>query len=381
MSEDPDFVFHRTLLPYASQPRRATIEEPRFLQTPKEPFPAFPIRPVTTPPRAQAFNPSFKSVPLNGYQIVVPGSLTSRVFQVDPDGLPDADGRHFAQYATPWERLRSKICSRGFRFLPVVDHDHVVVGHAGRVSGYDLLIAATANTSPTDLADAMQHARLYVSSSPPGTTPPQGMKRWGFSDDIYDVVTAIDGEVVTGGLAYSRGVQEDDHILADPLLAWSVMRVAARFALKAGALVVRSVGRRIARRTILDGARAEILATSASSPYARGLKTSIGYDARMGIPPEHFEPMAAAAREANGIAVFRANKSAAIDLIRKGAAPKPKAFNDFKSSLTTGVVTAKTSGHFKTVWEQGYLVIEEDFVARRRVGSVVVQEMKVERPY
>jgi len=129
------------------------------------------------------------------------------------------------------------------------------------------------------------------------------------------------------------------------------------------------------RRVVLpDGQLAE----------ASWLRVVKGYDPVMGIPQADFEKMVAAAQEANGIAVFRANKQAAIPLIEQGAHPKPKYYNAFKTSAETGVLTASKPADILTVYQHGDYVVADDLIPRRTIavdGKSVTQELKLDRPY
>jgi hypothetical protein len=136
---------------------------------------------------------------------------------------------------------------------------------------------------------------------------------------------------------------------------------------------VEKASQKIARIVLPDGRLAETAA----------IRVSKGYDAAMGIPKSHFTKMVEAAKEANGIAVFRANKSAAIPLIEGGAHPKPKYYNAFKTSKDTGVLTAKEQAHIETAYQHGDYVVDKDLVPRRAVmkdGKRVMEELKLNHP-
>jgi hypothetical protein len=91
----------------------------------------------------------------------------------------------------------------------------------------------------------------------------------------------------------------------------------------------------------------------------KGLKLLRGYDHRMGIPEEHFKAMVDAAQETGVIAMFRANKKAAIPLIRKGAHGKPM-WAKFKTDPDTGVLTAKSPGEAYAAHANGHFTISPD---------------------
>ena len=114
----------------------------------------------------------------------------------------------------------------------------------------------------------------------------------------------------------------------------------------------------------------------------QGLRLTRGYDPRMGIPSEHLSKMIAAAKETDSIAVFRANKLAAVPLIRKGAIPKGKIFFSptLKTSPRTGVLMAKESGDVATVYKNGYYIVGRDGVARQTVNGVT-KELRLKNPF
>ncbi len=74
--------------------------------------------------------------------------------------------------------------------------------------------------------------------------------------------------------------------------------------------------------------------------------------------------MIAACKETEVIAMFRANKSAAIPLIRQGAHGKPM-WAKFSTSPKTGVLTASTEAHKNLAYENGAFVIHPDTISSR----------------
>ena len=76
----------------------------------------------------------------------------------------------------------------------------------------------------------------------------------------------------------------------------------------------------------------------------------------------------------------------AIELIEHGAVGKPKSLSipGFKSSNTTGVLTASTTEQFAVARANKYFVVEADGVARRTIligGKPVTEELKLANPY
>jgi hypothetical protein len=141
-------------------------------------------------------------------------------------------------------------------------------------------------------------------------------------------------------------------------------------------------GARLGERAASLGLRVPRLEYEAfkTAEVAQTFRRAKGYQAVMGVPEEHFTKMVEAAQETKSIAVFRSNKSAAIPLIRKGAHPKAKYFNAFKSSRETGVLTALEQSHIDTAYEHGYFVVDKDLVARRLKGGKM-EELQLKDPF
>lgn len=112
----------------------------------------------------------------------------------------------------------------------------------------------------------------------------------------------------------------------------------------------------------------------------KGLRLVRGYDKRMGIPEEHLRHMIDAAKEANVIAIFRANKEAAIPLIRKGAHGKPMwAKPPWKSDPKSGILTAADAKQIDVVHRNGHFVAAGDGYAYRSVpGQATPEKIKVD---
>jgi hypothetical protein len=119
---------------------------------------------------------------------------------------------------------------------------------------------------------------------------------------------------------------------------------------------------------------------------AKGIRLATGYDGRMGIPEEHLKAMIDAAKETNVIAIFRANKKAAIPLIKQGAHGKPM-WAKFKTDPNTGVLTASNKIDAKTglseidlAYSKGHFVMKADGKAYKVVGGNT-EVMEVKRPF
>jgi hypothetical protein len=187
---------------------------------------------------------------------------------------------------------------------------------------------------------------------------------------LFDILSLGTSKVAKGMLNVGRRLEQAAMRTARSTAVALTLELRAPKALKP----VRATISNATKRLLLpDGRLAEPI----------GLRLS-GYSQVMGIPKDHFGKMVQAAKEANGIAVFRANKPAAIPLIERGAHPKPKHYNAFKSSRETGVLTAKEQAHIETAYKYGDYVVDEDLVARRTIirdGQKVTEELKLNNPY
>lgn len=374
-------LYHRTFLPLLPKSSasacptdchdsRARYDVNRFGSgllsdhTPKSPFSVAVKPPEPAPPR---FDPRQRRI--NGYLLI--GNVpTSRVMVEKPD-------QRFADHATAWELRYSSICQHGGPFAPVVDENWTVVGHLGEVNGTDLIVPEGLTHDQRSLAATLDMGPVFVLTEQASRVLPAGWARWGILDFSYDVITSIDGEVVAAALSRSReGVESDEPGLLELIAIVTLTELAIR----GGALLVKSLVRKTFKRVALRGATRELAEGFAKreSSFARGLKLSRGYDARMGIPEEHLGKMIEAAKEKQVIAVFRANKSAAIPLIRDGAVPKGKYFT-FKSSPKTGVLMATEPQHVGTAYAHNFFVVEADGVARRTVRGAT-EELRLQNP-
>jgi hypothetical protein len=329
----------------------------------------------------------------------------------------------FKDYATPWELTWSALCGTQTKFanffFPIVDADWTVIGHYGAVSGGTLIKAGASGVTwtGTDLSEPLKDGPIFVTKRDyPKPThafgsreelmrwratavypPPKGWGEFAPWLDTFLVATSIDGEVLDGQkievyfetlmeqmswkgvlLAWAQGAL----LVLDLALDAVVILAVADLVAQGAKLVAKSLVRRAMRRAALRGAIPEMTARYVkrkAGSFAQGLKLSRGYDKRMGIPEEHLTKMSEAAKETKSIAVFRANKSAAIPLIRKGAVPKGKYFT-FKSSPRTGVLMATEPEHVATAYRNGYFVVDADGVARNTAGGVT-KELQLKNPF
>src|SRR5262249_13835533 len=157
---------------------------------------------------------------------------------------------------------------------------------------------------------------------------PAGWTIAGFSDMSAEVLTTVDGQVLAILDGRERGVEAMDVTPLDLILG---ARLLVGLGVSATSTMVRVLVRKEAgqaTRTVFAGATPKLAATvtaeaTSAGPSFNGLKLTPGYDPRMGIPRGHLPAMVEAAKETNTVAIFRANKKAAIPLIEKGARGKP----------------------------------------------------------
>jgi hypothetical protein len=289
--------------------------------------------------------------------------------QLIQDAISEWPGHQFVKYATPWELKRS-ILTRYLadRFEPVVQEVlegfALVVGHRGWVNTRRL-IAPTGlpvTYSPGHILQAGYP--LFVMEDDGTDKAPPGWAIAGFSDVSAEVLTTVDGQVLSILASRDRGVVAMDVTPLDLILG---ARLLVGIGAAVGSQMVRVLARKEAGqavRTTFAGATPQLAATvageaAAAGPSFNGLKLGVGYDACMGIPPEHLPKMVEAARETEVIAVFRANKQAAIPLIRQGAHGKPM-WAKFKTDPDTGVLTAKAWPEFATAHKNGFYTVGDD---------------------
>jgi hypothetical protein len=335
---------------------------------------------------------------------VAPAKYRAFVYQsghLAPTTVWNWNGQQFARFATPWELKRSVVTVARFpelysaRFAPVVldtgDGDALVIGHCGTVGGVDLIAPRGVHRD-----DALGGTMLFVDEETERPAPPDGWFTAGYTYDTYTVLTTVDGQVVRILKVKDGDALVDANWVIDLVVAPVATKLATTGARMCASLLMR-VGS--STRTLLAGPTKE-LAGLVIRPAARntvrevGLEAAMaarglrlgGWEIRMGIPRKHLAAMAQAAKETNVVAVFRANKQAAIELIERGAVGKPKSLSipGFKSSPQTGVLTAAAPDQVAVATRNGYFLVEADGVARRTVmrgGKEVVEEMRLTNPY
>jgi hypothetical protein len=315
--------------------------------------------------------------------------------------------QRFVDYATEWERQYSILATDKGKYTPVLDENLTVIGHTGSFTGNyfaDTIIATEAfsrkpNSQNEHYADDLSalikgEYRVFVHDR--RKTPPAG---WSYlniatTEHKFEAVTGINGEVIDSVRSNTGFLEEVAYSPADLL---SFGKLIVTLGAKIGSKVAKTLMRKaIARRAAktLDGPTisvakeaAEKMAKEVSEQEAKlifkGIKLKKGYDPRMGVPEEHFLAMVEAAKEAHVIAIFRSNKKAAIELIRKGAHGKPM-WAKFKTSAETGVLTAKTQADVAIAHANGHFTIGPDGLASRMImknGKPHMEVLKIDKPF
>lgn len=263
------------------------------------------------------------------------------------DTLTPLTGQTFDPVATPWEREWSRLCEGGGGFTPVVTQPGALAG-AGLAT-----VAGHVGTVPWGSLIENDAGERYVH----GGKPPAGWrthKKANTADSFYQVFTLVDGQVVNARFSHSR---EGDmkpafdpvDLIADVIAGRLLVRLSRGGSVHLSSVYARKVDGRPARTALLGpvatAAKAATRAADEAVVYATYNR------AAMGIPKKHFDAMAAAAKETDSVAVFRANKGAAVGLIENGAVGRPKALSmrGFKTDPKTGVLTASTPEQFALV--------------------------------
>lgn len=313
----------------------------------------------------------------------------------------------FADYATDWERTYSVLATDKGTYKPVFDEGLQVIGHMGNFQGHyfaDLIIPTSYSNHGADsqnavaggnLAELLQKEhRIFVHDRNKQAPPGWSHLNVQTSEHKFEVVTGINGEVIDS-VASNTGFLEDVWYSPADILAFSklIVTLGARIGSKvAKTLMRKTLAIRAARE--LDGPTikvaketAEKMAKEVSEQQAKlifkGIKLGKGYDPRMGIAEEHFHAMVAAAKESHVIAIFRANKKASIELIRKGAHGKPM-WAKFKTSEETGVLTAKIPKEHELAHANGFFTVGHDGLVHRAFmqnGKRQIEVLKVDKPF
>ena len=281
-----------------------------------------PNAPTKPPP-----TPTIKTLPGRRYSAYYSDGTSLQPIQIE-----QKKDQNFSKFATQWERSKSKLCAENNTYLPIVDGDFNVIGHYGHASGSDLQASSNVALPSTDMTDVLNRTQVFV--VPPTYTDDDDVSRVSFQKkgyrtfrptmEQYAVQCDIEGEVVNAQFmgTGNNGVAEPSAVSPLDLID------GAKLVLQIGLVI----GAKIATRTIVKKIVARVGARIATREVARVAadEASIlfreGWQEAMGIPKSHFPALAQAAKETESIAIFRANKSAAIPLIERGSPGKPKFF-------------------------------------------------------
>ncbi len=273
------------------------------------------------------------------------------------------EGQDFSLHATPWEKWWSTLLRNRYdTFKPIVNALDTVVGHIASISSEKILSNQhPAGFTSHDFTSLYLNYDLVVGNSAEAT---QGYRRALFTFAIYKIQTGIDGDIVSG--EYERPTNngqavEPDFSPTDLAAPFQAMFSAATVLMKIGSRGILTLARRKAVKRIgatLFGNKVKTVGVDAAMA-SRGLRFAT-WEERMGIPRKHFDAMVQAAKEEKGIAVLRANKKAAIQLIERGAVGKPKSLSipGFKSRESTGVLTATTPEQIELVRQNRHWILE-----------------------
>ena len=306
----------------------------------------------------------------------------------------------FAKHATAWERQMSTLATNGQAgsFLPIVNNFGEVIGHYGHI-GADKLRVRQADidkvqqqrraekdyTTSMDMEDMLHSANIQVMvpvfcTSNGNLAPTCTYNKPGWVEFItngwqqYAVQVDIDGEVIEAqSIAHHNGTAVS--VSYSPMDLIQGGRLILKIALKAGTKAF--------FKTIVKNEAVRRLTNKIANKVYMRLPILRGWQEAMGIPKAHFDDMVRAAHDTEVIAIFRANKKVARELIEKGSPGKPMYFK-FKTSKDTGVLTAETAEDIAKVKQHGYFLVESDGVARRTVmqeGKEVVEELHLKNAW
>ncbi|MFK7821558.1 MAG: hypothetical protein AB8G99_22780, partial [Planctomycetaceae bacterium] len=325
---------------------------------------------ATKPPDYHASQMKFSVLQLNGNKL----HDLKIIEHVDQD---------FSAYATPWERRFSHLVgnSRWHRKTQaVVNHQYVVIGYTMTVSGRSLY-------APTMGRQILQRllkegVPVYVDNK-----PADGWDVVGFTEEIWTVIVAVDGEVLAVLDSTVVGVEPSDCQLYDLV---EMGQVVAKIGVAVAEKVVRSLVRRGTRKKstqVLTGrtvAKAREAMVQATARATTAFVAKKGSARSAGMTEAHFSAMKAAAKETGLIGIVRNTNAACIKLIKRGCPAKPVDIKANTDALT-GVVTAKNKGEIDDAVRAGYYVVDGDGVARRRFigadGLAKIEELKLSNPF
>lgn len=307
--------------------------------------------------------------PIKAY-LFIDGKMT-------PTTIWEKPNQNFSAYATPFEKQFSKLVSLSHQLDPVVDSEFKVIGHVGMIDGGSLLIPRNIPNSLRPAADKDVPAVLLREEIPffVGTAPPDtnwirfAPKKSGEGAELT-VLTSIDGQVlgISSARITGQGAVPD---MISPTDILYLAKGIVDLGIATGRFMVKSLSRRAASRAavegvLLAGPTKELAALASRKTSSMSFPRTTQFIKETGMPIKHFEAFQAAAKEAQVVVIVRNNKLAASELIAAGCPGKPMFFK-FKTSPTTGILTATTESDIKLALDKGYYVVGPDRIARRQV--------------
>lgn len=300
----------------------------------------------------------------------------------------------FARYATPFEQECSKLVKDPDLGSPVTvpavvgkGDDLLVVGYVATVSGAKLYVPQGVSVNYVQLGKELEKGVPIFIANDPTTTRRPGekgkgpllWKRAGISEFEYTVLTRVDGGVVLVLASRATGFVESEF---GPILFLAAGLAPLGQSLVRGIInsLFRREGGAIVGDLVLDGMTDE-LAESVAAEEATILPRSAAYVRQSGIAPTHFRAFQDAARETEVIVVVRNGKEAAIPLIEKGCPGKPKFFEPFNTNERTGILTATTEADKQLVFNNNYILVNEDRIAMRRLANGAMEDAGLKNPF
>jgi hypothetical protein len=169
----------------------------------------------------------------------------------------------FAVYATPWELQCSNLVSPYDRgFTPIVDNSWTVIGYLGSFQGrgLDYQGAGTGMIVPSEFAGRVSLEKALEKDIPvfvhKGNRIPDGWadSLFGTTEDMYEVRTGIDGEVVDARASSTGGLISPWYSPFDLYCAAKVLVSLTKLGTKMVSTLVRKATLRLEARAALKGA-------------------------------------------------------------------------------------------------------------------------------
>ncbi len=305
----------------------------------------------------------------------------------------------FSAYATQWEQRNSILVSSrsGLVMAPVVDHNALlesgsfpVIAHYGAVTA-DEVIVRRKYASSVPAHDQLQlildqDIVAYAERGYPdaGDWGPLGSYSSG-NPVFFTVLTDLEGRILLnmgsfGSEAGLESVDPLDYVMVGTILV-DLAKIGGKLVLAMARKGVKKAITSLAKKKVTQEAE-ETAIQLAREQVAKNLeKRSKSYARPSGITPKHFQGFQDAARETNLIAVVRNGNEAAIPLIEKGCPGKPKIFEPFNTSKSSGILTATTEADKELVLKSKYILIDDTGAAVRRLSNGSLEKVELNGPF